>query len=477
MLSIFDGNQPIDRRKMLTIGGLGLGGLGLGGLGLGGLSLPSLLAAGSAAKGASGPVTGKSVIFLFQQGGPSQFETFDPKPAAPPGIRTVTGVTQTSLPGVIFGDTMARLSKLANKFTVVRSYQTNNSGHNIRPMVGPESLDTNIGVHYARVAGTTHAGSGMPTNAVLFPQSVDSGVTKGRARGNLSSTGSYGDAFAPFVPGGKGQLQKDMQLSLPHERFFNDRRELLRKLDGLNRQFDGIEQVETLGDVRRQAYELLLSGGVANALDLSKENPKTLARYDTSKFARKGQWHKAKRGKRGYYYGQEATIGKLLLLARRLCEAGCGFVTVHAAYEGVWDMHADGNNLNMIDGMQAVGTSFDHAVAAFIEDIESRGLQDKIMLVCSGEMGRTPRLNKRGGRDHWSKLAPLLVYGGGTKPGQVIGRSDRNGSEPATDNLDPSHLISTILHTVFDVGRLRITSGIPSPVMKLSSAKPIPGLA
>ena len=117
MLNVFDETHAISRRKMLTIGGLGLGGL----------SLPSLLAAGSAEQRTS-PVTGKSVIFLFQQGGPSQLETFDPKPAASPEIRTVTGITQTSLPGVIFGDTMSRLSQLAHKFTVVRSFQTNNAG-------------------------------------------------------------------------------------------------------------------------------------------------------------------------------------------------------------------------------------------------------------------------------------------------------------------------------------------------------------
>jgi hypothetical protein len=466
MLSVFDGQSPISRRQMLTIGGLGLGGL----------SLPSLLSAADSGKPLPSHVTGKSVIFLFQQGGPSQFETFDPKPDAPPGIRTVTGVTKTSLPGVIFGDTMARLAQFAHKFTVVRSFQTNNGGHNIRPLVGPESLEANVGVHYARVVGTTRAGSGMPTNAVLFPQAVDSDVTIGKARGNLGSTGPYGDGFGPFIPGGKGQLQRDMKLSLPHDRFFNDRRELLRKLDGLNRNFDHFGQAETLEEVQRQAFELLLSGGVANALDLSQENPRTLAKYDTSRFAKKGRWNKVNRGKRGYYYGQEKTIGKLLLLSRRLCEAGCGFVTVHAGYDGVWDMHADGNNLNMIDGMQAVGPAFDHAVATLIEDIEARGLQDKIMLVCCGEMGRTPRINKRGGRDHWGKLAPLLVYGGGTKPGQVIGRSDRNGSEPATDNLGPNEFIATILQTVFDPGQLRLVPGIPSPVLKLSAAKPIPGL-
>jgi Protein of unknown function (DUF1501) len=463
MLSVFDGNQPLSRRQMLTIGGLGLGGL----------SLPSLLAAGESSPA---HVTGKSVIFLFQQGGPSQFETFDPKPLVPPGIRTVTGLTQTSLPGVFFGDTMARLSRLADKFGVVRSFQTNNAGHNIRPLVGPESLETNIGVHYARVVGTTRPGSGMPTNAVLFPQAVDASVTKGKARGNLAATGSYGDGFGPFIPGGKGQLQKDMQLSLPHDRFFNDRRELLRKLDGLNRRFDRAGEAETLGEIRRQAFELLLSGGVADALDLSKENPKTVAKYDTSRFAKPGRWDKVNRGKRGFYHGHEKTIGRLLLLSRRLCEAGCGFVTVHAGYDGVWDMHADRNNLNMVDGMRAVGPAFDHAVAAFIEDVEARGLRDKILLVCCGEMGRTPRINKRGGRDHWGKLASLLIYGGGTKPGQIIGRSDRAGSEPATDRLGPNHLISTILRTVFDLGRLRITPGIPSPVLKLAAAKPIPGL-
>lgn len=137
-------------------------------------------------------------------------------------------------------------------------------------------------------------------------------------------------------------------------------------------------------------------------------------------------------------------------------------------------MHADGNNLNMTDGMQAVGRSFDHAVAAFVEDIEARGLQDKIMLVACGEMGRTPRINKRGGRDHWSKLAPLLLYGGGTQGGQVIGQSDRQGGEPATDNLTPKNLISTIMHTVFDVGQLRLARGIPASVLRLASEKPIP---
>ena len=122
---------------------------------LGGMTLSSLFAARAAAAPIS-PITGKSVIFLFQQGGPSQFETFDPKPDAPDGIRTVTGVTQTTLPGVLFGDTMQQLAALAHKLTIVRSFQTGNAGHNIIPIVGPDSLNANIGSLYSRVVGATH---------------------------------------------------------------------------------------------------------------------------------------------------------------------------------------------------------------------------------------------------------------------------------------------------------------------------------
>jgi hypothetical protein len=466
MFSIFDSRQRMGRRELLTIGSLGLGGL----------SLPSLLAARASARDGNSPITGKSVIFLFQQGGPSQFETFDPKPDAPDGIRTVTDTTRTTIPGVVFGDSMSRLAALADKLTVVRSFQTNNGGHNIQPVVGPDSLEANIGVHYARVAGPTRAATGMPTNAVLFPSAVDSKVPRPQARGNLSATAEYGDAYAPFTPGAGGQLQQDMQLNLPRERFLDDRRQVLSELDRLQRRMDANGELLAMDELQQQAYQLLLGGGVSDALDLSQEDPRTVARYDTARYARPGAWDKVSRGRAGYYTAQASTIGKLLLLARRLCEAGCGFVTIHAGYAGVWDMHADGNNLNMIDGMRAVGRSFDHAVAAFVEDVESRGLRDKILLVATGEMGRTPRVNQRGGRDHWSKLAPLLLSGGGISGGRVIGQSTRDGGEPAGDNLTPSHLISTIMHTVFDVARLRLAPGIPSPVAQLTQAPPIPGL-
>ena len=129
------------------------------------------------------------------------------------------------------------------------------------------------------------------------------------------------------------------------------------------------------------------------------------------------------------------SLGKLLLLARRLCERGCGFVTVTTNF--VWDMHSDVNNAPVGEGMGYMGRPFDHAVSAFLEDLEARGLSDKVLLVCCGEMGRTPKLNKAGGRDHWGGLAPLLLAGGGLKMGQVIGQSDRHAGHDPGDEQAP----------------------------------------
>lgn len=463
MLSLHDRPSGITRRQLLSIGSLALGGL----------SLSSLFAARAAAAPTPASLfSGKSVIFLFQQGGPSQFETFDPKMEASSDIRTITGSVQTSLPGVLFGDTMQQLAPLAHKLTVVRSFQTGNAEHNIRPIVGPESLNANIGSLVSRVIGPTHPTTSMPTNAVLFPQAVASDVARGAGRGDLSATGSVGANYAPFIPGGTGQLLRNLRLNLPPDRF-NDRRALLAQLGRLSRDLEADAQFQSVDRAQQQACEVLLSGYVADALDLSKEDPRLVAGYDTSRYAVPEISSRSARGRRGYYTGHAKSLGKSLLLARRLCEAGCGFVTIHCGYEGVWDMHADGENLNMVDGMQAVGRSFDHAVAAFIADVEARGLEDKILLIATGEMGRTPRINRGGGRDHWSRLAPLLLYGGGLTGGRVIGRSTRDGGEPAEDNLTTRNLISTILHTVFDAGQLRLLPALGA-ISRLAEVNPIP---
>jgi hypothetical protein len=221
-------------------------------------------------------VTGRSVIFVFQQGGPSQFETFDPKPDAPQAIRTLTGTIPTSLPGVRFGETMTRLARLADKLTVVRSFQTNNANHNLVPVVGPDTLQATIGALYSRVAGAIHPGNGTPTNAVLFPQSVSPDVKKGTARGNITATGGLGQTFAPFIPGAGSQQQRNMQLVHSRERL-DDRRQLLSAFDRLGRRIEGADKASGLDRFHEQAYRLLLGRGVADALDLSRESPKVVA--------------------------------------------------------------------------------------------------------------------------------------------------------------------------------------------------------
>ena len=459
MLTISDSASRCSRRELLRIGSLGMAGL----------ALPDLLAAEPSV------LRDRSVIFLFQQGGPSQFETFDPKVDVPSAIRTIGGTVPTAIPGVHFGEKMSQLAKLNDRFTVVRSFATRNAGHNIEPIVGKFSADANIGVHYARVAGTTRADSGMPTNTVIYPQTVNPEAPRPQARGNLAATGPHSPNYAPFIAGSGGDLQSDMNLNLPRERFLHDRRAILDRLDNLNRRLDSSGSIGAVDELQQQAFEAILSGGVARAFDLSAEDPRVLEAYDTTRYGKKGQWDKVNRGKSGYYTAQAQSIGKLLLTARRLCEAGCGFVTIHAGYAGVWDMHADRNNLNIADGMEAVGRSFDHAVAAFIRDCESRGLSEKILLVCCGEMGRTPKINKNGGRDHWSRLAPLMLYGGGRNGGQVIGQSTRDGGEPAGSPLGPDNLVSTILHTLMNISQLRIQPNPPAEVVNLASAAAIPG--
>ncbi|MBS0261638.1 MAG: DUF1501 domain-containing protein [Planctomycetes bacterium] len=467
MLTIYDSDNPWTRRQILSAGSLAVGGL----------SLSSLIAAestGRARANLPSVLTGKSVIFLFQQGGPSQFETFDPKPNAPSGTRTVDGVIQTSLPGVLLGENLPQLAQCAHLLTVVRSYQTGNATHNIRPIVGPESLNANIGALYSRVAGATHPVTAMPSNAVLLPQAVSSEIPPGEGRGDLAATGTIGAAFAPFVPGGTGQLLQNLKLNLSADRF-RERQDLRQQLDKIGLQHTSDPQFQKVDRNQQQACDVLLSGSVARALDLAHEDPAVLARYDTSRYATHDGWRKVDRGKRGYYAGHARSLGKSLLLARRLCEAGCGFVTVHSGYEGVWDMHADGNNLNMHDGMQAVGLAFDHAVAAFVADLEASGLSEKILLVATGEMGRTPHINRQGGRDHWAKLTPLLLYGAGMPRGRVIGQSSRDGGEPATDAATTAHLISTILQTVLDPAELRLQPAL-SVISRLADLPPIPGL-
>ena len=464
VLQLTEGSGGLKRRDFLRVGSLGLGGM----------TLPGMLAADASAASKKSLLTGKSVIFLFMHGGPSQTETFDPKMTAPSGVCSATGEIDTAIPGVTFGSTFKKLAPLADKFSVVRSFRTGNGNHDIKPIVCPETFGANLGSLYSRIAGSNHPQTGMPSNTMLYPRAVDESRAKQTFNfGKFDATGPLGSAYAPFVPSGGGSLKKDMELRLSRARL-DDRRGLLNGLDGIKRQIDASGSLAGLDQFQQQAFDTIL-GGVADAFDLSQEDARTVAAYDTSSLITPEQiskrWNNYK-----HYRDNAMTLGKLMLLARRLCERGCGFVTVTTRF--VWDMHADVNNATMQEGMQYCGWPFDHAVSTLIQDIEARGLSDKILLVCTGEMGRTPKINDRGGRDHWGGIAPLLLYGGGLTHGQVIGQSARDAGSPASSPQDISNLVATIMHALIDVGELRTVVGVPDEVSRaITAAEPIPGLS
>lgn len=438
--------------------------LRVGSLALGGLSLADLAAAKAAAP--ESLLTGKSVVFLFMHGGPPQTETFDPKMGAPSGIRSVTGEVRTSLPGITYGSTFPMLAKLAHKTAVVRSFVTGDGNHNIKPLVCPDTFGANPGSIFARVAGGNHPVSGIPTNVAVFPRAVTPDAQPANhSFGNFLSPGGFGAAYAPFEPGGNGQLQKDMTLAMPRERL-GDRRMLLERLDDFQRESESAGGTDPFRD---QAFSVLLAG-VSKAFDLSGEPAPLIERYDTSGLIRQenvsSKWKNRKN-----YLDHIRSLGRQLLLARKLCEAGCGFVTVTTNF--VWDFHSDENNAPVEEGLRYVGAPFDRAVSAFIEDCESRGLGEKILLVACGEMGRSPRLNKGGGRDHWGGLAPLLLYGGGLKMGQVVGDSTEDAGEPNSGAVTARHLMGTIAHTLFDLGKLRVARGLPDEIVRLTEFDPI----
>ena len=459
MLSFVDTNHRLGRREFLRVGSLGLGGL----------ALPSLLAA--KAQGAN-LVKDRSVIFLFLHGGPSQTETFDPKMTAPSGVCSVTGEIETSLPGITYGSTFTRLAKLAHKTSIVRSFRTGAGNHDIKPIVSKTTLGANIGSLYSRIVGANHPTTGMPRNVAVFPRSVDDTTQKANESfGKFGSTGSLGAAYAPFIPGEGGSLQQDMKLKLSREQL-DDRRNLLGNLDRIKRDMDE-GRLDGVDRFRDQAFSTIV-GGVADAFDLKHEDAKTIERYNTAPLVRPDQISR-KWNNYNNYVDNAKSLGKLLLLSRRLCERGCGFVTVTTNF--VWDMHADVNNATMDEGMQYMGNPLDYAVSAFIEDCEARGLSDKILLVITGEMGRTPKVNKNGGRDHWGNLTPLMLYGGGLNKGQVIGQSTADAGEPLTEPQDTSNLLATIMHSLVDAGQVRLQTGLPQDMLRaVTTPTPIPGL-
>lgn len=448
------------RRRFLQVGGLALGGF----------TLPGLLAARAATAGQL--VKDKAVVLLFLQGGPSQIETFDPKMTASEGIRSVTGEVKTKLPGVTFGGTFPKLAALADRLAVIRSFASGNADHQnyLKVAGGDNPVGVPMATLYARTAGANHPRTGMPTSAVVTPEAVSPGLKlqqnfETQSLQKLLTAGQMlGAAYAQFDPSGGGELRRNLELKVARAEF-DDRRSLLRQLDGLQRRLEKTRELDSVGGFEQQAYDVIVHG-IAEAFDLAKEDPRTVARYDTEKLftlAEVNKWGDMRRSSN--------LLGKQLLLARRLVERGCGFVTV---FDAGWDMHSNNNSPKNLEGIKWLGPQVDHAVAAFLEDLRERGLGEKVLLVVTGEMGRTPKINKSGGRDHWGELTPLLLAGGGLKMGQVVGKSDAQAGKPATEKYTPKHLLATLMHTLLDVGEVRVSREVPKKVLDVvTTGEPI----
>lgn len=412
--------------------------LKVGTLGLGALTLSDVLRYRAEAAATGRPAKDTSVIWLWLGGGPTHVETFDPKMTAPAEYRSVTGEVKTNLPGVTLGGNFERMAKVADKMAFVRSFAHTNSGHaggthfvmtgydNRLADNGAVADRPSMGSIVARVRGTNHPDTGIPTYIRLGGTYAD-------------GPAFLGTAYGPFDP--SGEARRNMSLNVQMDRF-DRRRGLLQNIDTIRRDIDGSGLIEGLDSFDQQAFNIIVSRS-QQAFDLKYEDPRVVDRY-----------------------GQG--LGQQLLQARRLCEAGCGFVTLHF---GGWDMHG-----NIKQAMDQLGPQVDRAVAALVEDMELRGLSDKILLVISGEFGRTPKINGSAGRDHWAPLSTLAMAGGGLKMGQVVGESAEKVDVPKTTPVTPQDLLATVLDVMGIERRLQFTNQAGRPTYMVENGKPIADL-
>ena len=424
--------DQVSRRDALRLGSVGM---------IGGLTLPRLFELEAVA--ATGrPVKAKSVIFLFLEGGPSTIDMWDLKPDAPAEIRGPYAPVSSVVPGTLVGEHCPLTAKIVDKITMLRSHSHKDNGHN-------------TGYHYCmtgyRAAFADGQAPGTPNN-LLFP-SLGSIVSRELGpRGNVpcyinlpdpmeaGGPGFYGPEHAPFVLE-TDPAQPDFEvrdLHLPRG-ISSDRLERRRKLLG------GLEQrlassagnrPEAMSTYYEKAYQMITSVEARQAFDITQESDNTRERY-------------------GYN-----SLGQCALLARRLVEGGARFVGVD---NGSWDTHFSQFPSLKEDLIPAA----DRAFSALVTDLEQRGLLDSTLVVMMGEMGRTPQINNRAGRDHWSMTQTVLFAGGGMKRGALVGATDKRCAYPTTDPYGVEDIICTIFNQIgVDTTKTYLTPlGRPVPIV------------
>jgi hypothetical protein len=448
------------------------------------LRVGSLAVAGSVLPFASAPARGvpppraRSVVVLWMAGGVTHIDSFDPKPDAPREVRGPLRPIDTSLPGVRFCETLPCLAAQAHRLALMRSYSSGNNDHFLSQAfalsgrrVGAAQILTepNVGAVVSRVLGPR---AGLP-GYVAVP-----GTTRpGPPPTNMFTGGWLGREHAPFPTGGQPRNEDfTAKVSEAAEEDFHrqglqfaaaldgsrlaDRRSLRERLEDHLRRAEAAGAGDVLNRQYRGAFDMLLSAGVRRAFDLRQEPEAVRDRYGRTK------------------------IGQRCLLARRLVEAGARFVLVDYGYDpdygNLWDNHnAPVQNHPPICEIvklpwHLAGT--DRAFAALLEDLAVRGRLGETLVVFLTEFGRTPKVNKEGGRDHWGNAGSVFFAGGGVRGGQVIGGTDRQGGEPTGPPYSPADVAATVYEALGVDRDLLLYDRQNRPLPVLGEGRPIPGV-
>jgi len=423
----------LNRRRMLRLGGTGL---------LSGLSLPGLLRLQATA--ATGrPAKAKACIFLMLEGGPSHIDMWDLKPDAPAEIRGPFRPISTVVPGTQISELLPHCAKVADKFTILRSHSHADNAH----QTGRHWVLTGYPPSFA-----DGQAKGVPFNE-LYP-SIGSIISRELGPGGPvppyievpnalgpGGPGFYGAKYAPFTIE-NDPVQPDFQVrdldipaSVTGERFAR-RQRLLAETENLGNSRPATGKAEALSSYFEQAFDLVNSPQARSAFDIHSEPAETRA-----------------------WYGH-TSLGQSALLARRLVEAGCRFIGID---HGSWDTHTD----NFTSHEKALVPPTDQAFSALITDLDQRGMLDETLVVMMGEMGRTPRINKDAGRDHWSQCQTVILAGGGIQRGIVVGASDATASYPTTQPYGIQDLLRTIFQLMgVDADKSYLTPlGRPVPLV------------
>jgi Protein of unknown function (DUF1501) len=438
----FGALNPLEREGLVVASRRNMLKAGLAGMA--GLSLPDLVRRRAQASDAGQPIRGnKSVILLWMAGGPSQIDTWDPKPDRPLQNRGPFGVIPTRLPGVSICEHLPKQAAMLDKFTILRSVDCRHSNHEPNKVIQTGNLEAEprinpVGDMYPAIGSIV--ARHQAANRIGLPPYVAFQTS----RSHVAYAGHLGRRYDPFIANGATKLPiytnvgEDtgrstgadffkLPVGLTQDRLL-DRRALLADLDRLNREVDRSEAIEAMDRHGRAAVEMLVGRKAQEAFDLSREDPAVRDRY----------------GK--HLWCQQA------LLARRLVEAGVAFVTIDLSFHpasGTWDNHGD--NIppygGISKGLKPLLPIFDHLITTLVSDLDERGKLDDVLVIAMGEFGRTPMMGTQGstdGRNHWAVVMSASMAGGGLRHGQVIGSTDQDGGYIKDRPVTPGDLAATI---------------------------------